>query len=441
MSALEKDWSRAAFMTADRIARNARRRSGLDLTAAGKAYGARLGGSHASTSLSSVSADPFRFDEVRRWIFEQALPLWAGAGLDHGCGGSVECLAFDGSDAARPVKRLRVQARQVYAFSHAAILGAGAQTDAAAEHCWSFLIGKGRREDKAFVRLLNRDGSVRDATADAYDMAFVLYACAWRIRAGDEDASEVAYETMKALDRILGFGGGRGWGAAEDAPGARMLNPHMHLLEAALELAEADRSERFRQVAEVIVGLFRRHMFEPSGRLVEAYGEGWTPVHGAGQRVEPGHLYEWTWLLHRADSVLGQDLSAEARALHGFAERHGLDAATGLAFDGLDGEALEPRRTYRIWCQTEALKAHLALFEHQGMDTRARIAATLDILLDRYLAVPLSGGWQDRFAEGWAPIAPDIPASILYHLMLAFSELLRLEPSLRAPLGAGADRS
>lgn len=382
-----------------------------------------------------TAPDPIRFQEVRRWIFDQALPLWAGPGLDREDGGSVECLSFEGVDAARPVKRLRVQARQVYAFSHAALMGA--DTGAAAEHCWRFLVGRGRREDGAFVRLLNRDGSVHDATADAYDMAFVLYACAWRIRSGDADASEIACDTMKALDRLLGFGGGRGWGAGEDRPAARLLNPHMHLLEAALELADADRSERFRAVAETVLGLFRRHMFEPSGRLVEAYGEGWAPVHGEAQRVEPGHLYEWTWLLHRAGQVLGQDLSTEARALHAFAEARGLDAATGLAFDGLEGEAMVPRRTYRIWCQSEALKAHLALFEHQGIETRPLIGRTLDLLLDHYLALPLKGGWQDRFADGFEPMAPDIPASILYHLMLAFSELLRLEPQLGATFDHG----
>ena len=203
----------------------------------------------------------------------------------------------------------------------------------------------------------------------------------------------------------------------------------MHLLEAALELASVGEA-RFEPVARTVLGLFRNHMFEPSGRMVEAYGPGWRPVHGAAQRVEPGHLYEWTWLLHHAGSILGEDLTQEARALHGFAEAHGLDAATGLAFDGLDGEELRPQRTYRIWCQTEALKAHLALYEHQGIDTRDRIVATLDLLLDRYLAIPLKGGWCDRFADGFEPIAPDIPASILYHLMLAFSELLRLEPQL-----------
>jgi N-acylglucosamine 2-epimerase/mannose-6-phosphate isomerase len=382
-----------------------------------------------------TTADPIRFDEVRTWIFEHALPLWTGPGLDRRFGGSVECLTFEGKDAARPVKRLRVQARQVYAFTHAALMGAGPQAEEAAEHCWRFLLSA-QRFDTGFVRLLNRAGTAADPALDLYDVAFVLFACAWRVRGGDERARELAHMAFDTLDHTLSLGPGQGWSAADDMIGQRLLNPHMHMLEAALELTSIGEA-RFREVADTILSLFRGHMFEPSGRMVEAYGGGWKPVHGSAQRVEPGHLYEWTWLLHHAGSVLGEDFAPEARALHGFAEAHGRDPETGLAFDGLDGEALVPQRTYRIWCQAEALKAHLALYEHQGLDTRARIAETLDLLLDHYLAVPLKGGWCDRFADGWAPIAPDIPASILYHLMLAFSELLRLEPHL----GASPDRS
>jgi mannose/cellobiose epimerase-like protein (N-acyl-D-glucosamine 2-epimerase family) len=379
-----------------------------------------------------TTADPIRFDEVRAWVFGQALPLWAGMGLDTIHGGAVECLDFAGHDAARPIKRLRVQARQVYAFSHAALLGWEGPAQQAADHCWDFLLNRGRRRDGAFVRLLDRDGAVADPTADAYDMAFVINACAWRIRTGDTAALSVAHHTMDMLDGLLGFGPGQGWGAAEDRPHDRLLNPHMHLLEAALEMIEATGDGRFELIAETILTLFRDHMFTPSGRLVEAYDEGWTPRTGIHQRIEPGHLYEWTWLLHRASAILGDDLADQARALHDFAGRHGLDAATGLVFDGLDGETLTPQRTYRCWTQTEALKAHLAVFEHQGADGRERIAAIVDILLDRYLAVTPRGGWCDRFADGWKPVAPDIPASILYHLLLAFSELLRLEPRLAA---------
>ncbi len=162
-----------------------------------------------------------------------------------------------------------------------------------------------------------------------------------------------------------------------------------------------------------------------------------SPTTPAGRRcADPrgrsgrGHLYEWCWLLHEARRVTGLDLSGEAGALYELAERRGLDAGTRLADDALAGDGLVPSRSFRIWPQTEALKAQLAMFEHQGLDTRARVAQVTDQLLDRYLAVEPAGAWCDRFGPGFQPVAKDIPASILYHLLLAFSELLRLEPQL-----------
>jgi N-acylglucosamine 2-epimerase/mannose-6-phosphate isomerase len=96
----------------------------------------------------------------------------------------------------------------------------------------------------------------------------------------------------------------------------------------------------------------------------------------------------------------------------------------------MDGEAMTPRRTFRAWPQTEALKANLAMFEHAGLDTRARVAEITGQLLDRYLAVEPAGLWQDRFGPGFRPMAADVPTSTFYHLLLAFTELLRLEPQL-----------
>jgi N-acylglucosamine 2-epimerase/mannose-6-phosphate isomerase len=106
-------------------------------------------------------------------------------------------------------------------------------------------------------------------------------------------------------------------------------------------------------------------------------------------------------------------------------------------YDALDLEGRPLGPSFRAWPQTEALKAHLAAFEHDGTDTRAAIARDLGRLLDHYLAVEPEGGWQDRFGPAWAPMAAVIPASTLYHLTLAFAELLRLEPRLSPPPGPG----
>jgi mannose/cellobiose epimerase-like protein (N-acyl-D-glucosamine 2-epimerase family) len=300
----------------------------------------------------------------------------------------------------------------------------------AADHVWSFLDRHARRPDGGWVRLLDRDGGVLDATADAYDMAFILYALAWRARRGEPNAGNEANAVLDALERLLGLGRGLGFRAAEDKPEARLQNPHMHLLEAAIETAEACGDQRFAELATDIVGLFAGKMFR-DGVLVEAFDPQWDPIRGPEQRIEPGHLYEWTWLLHRAEGVTGRKLRDEARALCMFAETHGLDPQTRLASDGLDGPDLARRDSFRLWPQTEALKAHLALFEHQGVDGRDRIAEVTGHLLDHYLTDAPQGGWMDRYAGDWRPAAVEIPSSILYHLLVAFTELLRLEPDLR----------
>ncbi len=337
---------------------------------------------------------PIRFAEVRAWLFDDALPLWASAGLDRVHGGSVEALDLDGHDAAKAFKRTRVQARQVYAFSYAAMLGWEGPARASAEHCWRFLKAHGQREDGAWIRLIGRDGRALDTTADAYDIATTLFGLAYRARAGDATARTEAHRSLDALERTLGCEAG-GFRAAEDDP-SLLLNPHMHLLEAAVELA-ADGEARFAELTEQLLKLFRERLFEHrQGVLFERYGEGWARPEPAVQSIWPGHLYEWCWLLSRCGAVLGVDLKAEARALHGFAEAHGLDPETRLADDGLDGEGLVPRRTSRCWAQTEALRAQLALFEHQGIDTRARIAETTGLLLDHYLDLQPRGGCRSR---------------------------------------------
>jgi N-acylglucosamine 2-epimerase/mannose-6-phosphate isomerase len=366
--------------------------------------------------------------EARAWLFEHALPLWSGAGLDRRFGGSVERLNLAGEDDGAPFKRVRVQARQVYAFSQAAVLG-GSGAEAAADHAWAFL-RRARLQDGAWARRLSREGEIIDATADAYDGAFVLYALAWRHRLGDPLALALAHEAFEALDRRLAFGPDEGWRAAEDHP-ARLQNPHMHLLEACLEWADAARDDRFAARAIAVLELFRRRMIEPGlGVFGELYDDGWRPARGPDRRIEPGHLYEWIWLLHKADRVLGLDHRAITAVLYAFAEQHGVDAATGLICDSLDGEALEPRRSFRIWPQTEALKARLAMLERSGLDTRAQVEVMAGLLLSRHLAVDPRGGWQDQLGPALEPLVGHMPTSSFYHLVLAFSELMRLEPQL-----------
>ncbi|MGE0533278.1 MAG: AGE family epimerase/isomerase [Hyphomonadaceae bacterium] len=373
------------------------------------------------------------FTEIRNWMFAHALPFWGSAGLDHAHGGFHEELTLAGAPADLPFKRVRVTCRQIYVFSHAALLGWG-EGAALAERGYRYLTDKAwQGEGRGWARRLTREGAVLDPTADLYDTAFALHALAWHYRlTHSEDARARMHATLDFVHTHMRPEGGAGFWHQLPPTGPRLQNPHMHLLEASIAAFEATADERFLDQAGEIVGLFRRCFFD--GRtLGEYFNADWSRVSGEmGRRVEPGHQFEWAWILAQYQRLKGVDLIAEASALVDFAERHGVDAETQMTYDEVRDDGAPLRKTSRTWPNTERLKGHLALFEHARRDTRAEIASAARALLDRYLAVKPRGSWIDQFDEQGAPLAATAPASTLYHVFLAFAEALRLEPKLSA---------
>lgn len=375
-----------------------------------------------------------RFDEVRAWLFDRALPLWADAGLDGPGLGFVERLDLAGRPADPGFKRVRVQARQVYVYSHACLLGwEPGPACATARRGVDFLAAHALLPEGGWARTLAPDGRVLDPTLDLYDQAFVLFALAWWRRASGEAAAEaLALRTLDAVEARLARPDGQGFRVADPDPGGQLQNPHMHLLEAALAWVEAGGDARFEALARRLAALFRARLFDTgTGTLGEYFDDGWRRRPGPeGDRLEPGHHLEWSWLLRHAGRLLGLDLAAEAEALRGFARRHGADPATGLVWDEVDAAGAVRLASHRAWPQTEALKAELAHGEFTGEWDRARIAGLTDLLLDRYLATVPAGGWVDCFGCDGRLRSDHMPASTFYHLFLAFAELLRLRPAL-----------
>jgi len=361
---------------------------------------------------------------VRRWVYDVALPLWATTGVDPQ-GGFVERLTLDGRPAPDDYTRMRVQARQTYVYSHAALLGWDGPALETARLGFDFLTGKCWHPDGGFVSRVTRAGAALDRTRDMYDHAFALFALAWFHRvAGDATTADWIDRTINYVEAHLAdptHGGYR-----ESVPDAlpRRQNPHMHLLEALLALHAATGDAACLERARTVVALFREKFFD--GRVLhEFFADDWSPAPGvAGALVEPGHHFEWVWLLHRYAAATGDDVTAEATALYDFALAHGLDS-DGLAVDEVLDDGTPHTDSKRCWPQTEALKAHLAMAEAHGRDTGGDIARVVDGLFDHYLSAG-PGWWQDRIARDHAPLAAYAPASTLYHVFLAFAELLRV---------------
>ena len=131
----------------------------------------------------------------RAWIVQDALPVWASTGRDSPGLGFHEQMTLEGQPANVAFKRLRVQARQIYVFSHAAVLGRYDGMDAALDS-YRFIRRHALRDDGGWVRTMGRSGGVLDPAADLYDLAFVLFALAWLARAtGDREPLVLARRT------------------------------------------------------------------------------------------------------------------------------------------------------------------------------------------------------------------------------------------------------
>jgi N-acylglucosamine 2-epimerase/mannose-6-phosphate isomerase len=173
--------------------------------------------------------------------------------------------------------------------------------------------------------------------------------------------------------------------------------------------------------------LFGRRLFQPATcTLPEYYDEDLRPLAGEqGRIVEPGHHFEWAWLLAWYQRLTGTDVRPWAGPLTAFAERHGVDHDTGAVHAAVrdDGTVLD--RSQRVWPMTERLQAAVAMYDLAGHDPSPAFASTANRLLSRHLAHRPAGTWTDIHSETGAIMVDKIPASTLYHVMIGFTEMLR----------------
>jgi mannose-6-phosphate isomerase len=360
------------------------------------------------------------------WLRRDALPLWGKAGVDP-TGSFYERLTFDGRPDEAADRRLRVQARQLYVFSEAAIRGwwsparavADAGFEAFVRDCWA---ADGR---PGLLHVLAADRSPREATRDAYDHAFGLFGLAWYYKASREPrALALAHEMLDFMQAALADGVHGGFVESLPPVLPRRSDPHMHLLEAMLEWSEADGDPRFLAVAEDMVTLFKTRFFDPkTGTLGEYFAADLRPEGAEGQVTAPGHHFEWCWLLDWAYRRGAGDARGEGDRLYDYGLRHGLDGQ-GFAIDECDRQGRQVRRTRRAWPQTELIKAYLTK-ARRGAPGAAEAAADLTLkFLDSYLATEAPGLWMDQFDEYGNGMTAAVPATTLYHVMVAFRELI-----------------
>ena len=357
-------------------------------------------------------------DRLKAWLVRDALPLWWEAGADRGDGGFFDTLDLQGR-AIAGVKRARVQARQIVCYAMAGELGCAEPWREAMRHGWSFIASRHRRDDGLYIAF---GGSAAGGSADLYDQAFMLLALARLERAGEPGARDAA----EALVALLPRHEDGGFHGLDGAPLAS--NPNMHLFEAALAWIDAGGDGPWLEIAAGLARLAMTRLIDPdTGALGETFEAGWRPPSNPSvQRVEPGHQFEWAWLLMRWCEASGDASAlATARRLVDLAEGVGVDRARGVAINTLDGRLAPVDRAARLWPQTERLRATLLASQLAGDRTLWESADEAAATLCRYLDMPTPGLWRDQMQTDGEFVVEPVKASSFYHIVGAILELDR----------------
>jgi mannose/cellobiose epimerase-like protein (N-acyl-D-glucosamine 2-epimerase family) len=367
-------------------------------------------------------------DRLVDWLRHAAYPLWSRNGVDAASGGFVEALDQNGAPLAS-ARRARVHPRQVYAFAQALRLGWQGEVSGLIEYGMSYFVSHYRRPDGLFLTLAAADGSVQDGRALLYDQAFALlgYAAAATALGARERWEAAALELRLLIDRHLRTDAGA-YRSEAGADGYES-NPHMHLFEAYLAWAEISEEPGWTEGIGRLVDLALTHfMRSGDGAVGEYYSATWQSLPGAsGSSIEPGHQFEWAWLLLRAAKLLSRPLREPARQLIAIGERYGV--REGFAINALREDLSVYDAAARLWPQCERLKATLlaaALTGDQAYWIAAREAANS---LCAYLKTPIPGLWFDVRSAAGEMQGNAAPASSLYHLV---SAILTLDDATRA---------
>ncbi len=376
-----------------------------------------------------------QFDKVRSWMFDFALPLWSEAGFDRRHGVCRERLNLNGTISDPGYRRIRALARQVYVYSHAQKLGWSGPANEVADSTLQFMSRMAWQGPEAgWAKRLDQSGGVSDGSYDLYDNAFALFALGWRYKVtGDRRHLARATETLEFLCCHMRSKDGLGFIESSTRSSRRIQNPHMHLLEALLVLASCSDRPIFLTEADHLVELVQTRLVDPTtGALREFYGPSWSYIDDEfGCTTEPGHQFEWVWILSQYEKFNRKSVGSTIDALFNFAERHGIEASSGLTFDEVREDGCVLRPTFRSWPQTETLKGYLAIGERSGHFDRIRIAKIVSNIFQFYLATTPAGLWVDQLDKNKSGVSRFTPATTLYHLFLAFAELLRLESRLK----------
>ncbi len=363
---------------------------------------------------------------LQRWVSK-----WYEAFPDPATGGFYERLGKGFKPRMVGNRRLLTQCRQLAIYSHAATTGL-IRFKPKLTTLYETMVQKYYVPETGGWRFsLGDDGKPADNTYDLYSLTFVIFSLSHYYRATqDARAKEHADGMLAFIEKNFVLPGKPGYAEAIDEQlkpinRQRRQNPHMHLLEACLFAEDTWGDESYTRMSDQLVDLFYQHFFVPEKTMLcEFFTDDLRPDPGIGHRVEPGHYFEWVWLLKKHAALRGDSARHDEvceKLLH-WANKYGWDKVYGGIFDVLTPEGVVLTDTKRIWPFAEALKANALMIDTvEDRDAiKARMGEMVDVFRERYMRE--RGFWVEWLNRDLSPATDYMPGTTPYHVYFGIME-------------------
>ncbi len=364
-------------------------------------------------------------------LFGRWCPKWHGAFPDFVVGGFYERLGQGFKPVATGQRRLLTQCRQLSIYSDVYIR-TNNRLYGDIEVFFNHIVARYHDPETGFWHFsLDNSGAVLDRTCDLYALAFVIFSFSHYYRAtNDARSKEYALSVLRLIDTRFRLKAGLAEALSPDGtilPKMRRQNPHMHLFEACLFAHDTWGDPAFMAMADEISALFYSHFRDPSGSsIIEFFDDDLVPHAEQGAVREPGHSFEWVWLLKKHAMAKGMpDLHDDAALqLFDWANAHGWDTKYGGIYDALTPGGIVSADTKRLWPFCEALKAN-ALMLTLAPDRQAvkdRTSDMVRVFNEKYMQE--RGFWSESLTRDLVPSTDYMPGTTPYHVYFGITEAM-----------------
>jgi len=356
------------------------------------------------------------FATVRQHFHEVIVPMWQGPGWN-----AELALPYESLDAGLvplPPQRYRAMAcaRQLYVF--ASLIG---EVPEAQERAAALFRSLQRHfhdaEHGGWFYSIDPQGAPLDSGKDLYTHAFILFACAhyWDkvreplVESVLNAALQVIEQRFACEDGLYEASLGRDWSSLGAGP---LQNPLMHLAEAFLAVLALREDASVRQALLALCEGMSKRFVDPQQRVILE-----KPVGAVDNWYEPGHQFEWYYLLASSPLLREGQLHTALHSSFDLTERKGVEAKSGAVCAMLDPQPQAAQRdaTQRIWAQAEYLRALTLRPGNQELLLRQ-----LQALRQHFLHAK---GWNECLDAGGMVSRRDMPSTTPYHLLTCYRGL------------------